>query len=201
MPSRPRHHHADVRQQRRVRRARARVSDLRSLASQSLEASADLSWITSRATSRSRSARSTSTCRRQTSRSSAIEPNKVRFRVEELGSEPCRSGRSSIGHAAAGYIIGRPAPVRDRALISGPGVADRETDGSGHRTHYHDRPHGDVRAERARRLRLAARADHRAGHDAGHGAGARRGRPGRAGTTDDETATATASENRKANGN
>src|SRR6185436_14098170 len=71
----------------------------------------------------------------------------------------------------------------------GSRVANPETDGSDDRTHYHDRPHEHVRAERRRHLGFAAGAADLADDDAGHGSGARPGRTGAASDGNEHRAT------------
>lgn len=100
-------------------RVRGRLSDLRALASQSLEASVDLSSI--------REAGEVEITLRpqylnvpEDIEVVSIEPNKFRFRVEQLRSRAVPIRPFLDGAPPAGYIIGDATASPERALVSGP---------------------------------------------------------------------------------
>ncbi|PYQ32007.1 MAG: hypothetical protein DMF56_02615 [Acidobacteria bacterium] len=100
-------------------RVRGRKSDLRALASQSLEASADLSAI-------NQSGEVEITLRSQhinvpeNIEIVSISPNKVRFRVEQLRQRAVSIRPFLVGDPPAGYIIGEATAEPSLALVSGP---------------------------------------------------------------------------------
>lgn len=100
-------------------RVRGRKTDLRALASQSLEASADLSAI-------NQSGEVEITLRPQhinvpeNIEIVSIRPNKVRFRVEQLRQRAVSIRPFLVGDPAAGYIIGETSAEPSLALVSGP---------------------------------------------------------------------------------
>ncbi|HJQ38205.1 MAG TPA: CdaR family protein [Thermoanaerobaculia bacterium] len=100
-------------------RVRGRKSDLRALASQSLEASADLSAI-------SQSGEVEITLRPQHINVPedieivSIRPNKVRFRVEQLRQRAVNIRPFLVGDPPAGFIIGEATADPSLALVSGP---------------------------------------------------------------------------------
>ncbi len=100
-------------------RVRGRKSDLRMLASQSLEASADLSSIT-------KPGEVEITIRAQHINVPdeievvSIEPNKVRFRVEQLRQRAVPIRPYLEGTAPSGYIVGQATAEPALALCSGP---------------------------------------------------------------------------------
>jgi YbbR domain-containing protein len=100
-------------------RVRGRISDLRSLASQSLEASADLSLIT-------KAGDVVITLRPQNINVPEdievvdIVPNKVRFSIEKLGQRTVPIRPFLVGDPPTGYLIGQASADPERALISGP---------------------------------------------------------------------------------
>jgi YbbR domain-containing protein len=100
-------------------RVKGRISDLRSLASQSLEASADLSLIT-------KAGDVVITLRPQHINVPEdievvdIVPNKVRFTIEKLGRRAVPIRPFLVGNPPIGYLVGQAAADPDRALISGP---------------------------------------------------------------------------------
>ncbi len=100
-------------------RVRGPMSELRALASQSLEASADLSQITTpgevEITIRSQHINVP-----EEIEVVSIQPNKVRFRIEQVRQRAVRIRPFLVGDAPAGYIIGEAAALPDRALVSGP---------------------------------------------------------------------------------
>lgn len=100
-------------------RVRGRKSDLRALASQSLEASADLSSI-------NQSGEVEITIRAQHINVPdeievvSIQPNKVRFRVEQLRQRAVPIRPYLEGTAPVGYIVGQAVADPPLALVSGP---------------------------------------------------------------------------------
>jgi YbbR domain-containing protein len=99
-------------------RLRGRVSELRSLNSQNLEVTVDLSWATP--------GDATITLRPQAINAPAdvevisIDPNKLRFRVEQLRQRVVPVRPFLVGDLSAGYVAGEPTVYPDQALISGP---------------------------------------------------------------------------------
>lgn len=102
-----------------VVRVRGRVSDLRSLASQSLEASADLSQITQPGDVEI-------TIRPQHINVPeeievvSITPNKIRFRLERLRQRAVPIRPFLAGDPPSGYLIGEATAAPNLALVSGP---------------------------------------------------------------------------------
>jgi len=100
-------------------RVRGRRSDLRLLASQSLEASADLRSVTQpgevEITIRSQHINVP-----EGVEVVSIEPNKVRFRVEQLRQRAVPIRPYLEGTAPAGYIVGQATADPPLALCSGP---------------------------------------------------------------------------------
>ena len=100
-------------------RVRGRKSDLRALASQSLEASADLSAIT-------QPGEVEITLRPQhinvpeNIEIVSISPNKVRFRVEQLRQRAVSIRLFLVGNPPAGYLVGEATADPPLALVSGP---------------------------------------------------------------------------------
>ena len=100
-------------------RVRGRKSDLRALASQSLEASADLSSI-------SKAGEVEITIRAQHINVPegievvSIQPNKIRFRVEQLRQRAVPIRPFLEGTAPAGFIVGQATAEPELALVSGP---------------------------------------------------------------------------------
>jgi YbbR domain-containing protein len=100
-------------------RVKGRISDLRSLASQSLEASADLSLI-------SKPGDIAITLRPQHINVPEdievvdIVPNKVRFSIEELGQRTVPIRPFLVGAPPGGYLVGQAVASPERALIAGP---------------------------------------------------------------------------------
>jgi YbbR domain-containing protein len=99
-------------------RLRGRVSDLRSLSSQNLEVTVDLSWVTP--------GEATITLRSQAIAVPpqidviSIEPTKVHFRVEQIRQKVVNIRPFIIGNVPAGYVAGEPSVEPDHALVSGP---------------------------------------------------------------------------------
>jgi hypothetical protein len=100
-------------------RVKGRISDLRSLASQTLEASADLSLI-------SKPGDVVVTLRPQHINVPPeievvdIVPNKVRFSIEKLGRSSVTIRPFLVGEPPDGYLIGQAIASPDLALIEGP---------------------------------------------------------------------------------
>jgi YbbR domain-containing protein len=100
-------------------RVKGRISDLRSLASQNLEASADLSLI-------SKPGDVVVTLRPQHINVPPeievvdIVPNKVRFTIEKLGRSSVIIRPFLVGEPPEGYLVGQAIAAPDRALIEGP---------------------------------------------------------------------------------
>jgi hypothetical protein len=100
-------------------RVKGRISDLRSLASQSLEASADLSLI-SKAGDIVITLRPQNINVPQDIEVVDIVPNKVRFSIEKLGQRTVPIRPFLVGAPPAGYLVGQAVPSPERALIAGP---------------------------------------------------------------------------------
>ncbi|HYC57955.1 MAG TPA: CdaR family protein [Thermoanaerobaculia bacterium] len=100
-------------------RVEGRVSALRSLASQNLEASADLSKITGTGdvviTLRPKNINVP-----EDIEVLDIVPNKVRFSIEKLGQSSVSIRPFLDGDPPEGYLVGQPVAEPDRALIEGP---------------------------------------------------------------------------------
>jgi hypothetical protein len=100
-------------------RVKGRISDLRSLASQTLEASADLSLI-------SKPGDVVVTLRPQHINVPPeievvdIVPNKVRFSIEKIGRSSVTIRPFLVGEPPDGYLIGQAIAYPDLALIEGP---------------------------------------------------------------------------------
>jgi hypothetical protein len=100
-------------------RVRGRVQELRSLVSQSLEASADLSQI-------DKPGEIEITIRPQHINVPeeievvSIQPNKVRFRIEQLRQSAVAIRPFLDGDPPSGYLVGEATALPDRALVSGP---------------------------------------------------------------------------------
>jgi YbbR domain-containing protein len=99
-------------------RLRGRSSELRSMSSQNLEVTVDISWA--------QPGEATITLRPQALNVPpdvevvSIEPNKVRFRVEQLRQSAVRIRPFLVGQLPAGYVAGDPTLMPEQALISGP---------------------------------------------------------------------------------
>jgi YbbR domain-containing protein len=100
-------------------RVRGAMSELRSLASQSLEASADLSQINA-------AGEIEITIRPQHINVPeeievvSIQPNKIRFRIEQLRQRAVLIRPFLVGDPPAGYLIGEVTASPEGALVSGP---------------------------------------------------------------------------------
>src|SRR5258708_21548814 len=99
-------------------RLRGRVTQLRSLSSQNLEVTVDLSFATP--------GDATITLRPQAINAPpdveviSIDPNKLRFRVEQLRQRVVPVRPFLVGNLPAGYVAGDPTVQPEQALISGP---------------------------------------------------------------------------------
>ena len=100
-------------------RVRGRKSDLRALASQSLEASADLSSINS-AGDVEITIRAQHINVPEEIEVVSISPNKIRFRVEQLRQRAVSIRPYLEGDAPSGFIVGQATAEPSRALVSGP---------------------------------------------------------------------------------
>lgn len=100
-------------------RVRGRMSDLRALASQALEASADLNRV------RAGSVEITILPQHinvpQDVEVVSISPNKIRLQIEELRQRAVPIRPFLVGDPPAGYLIGEATSNPTLALISGPG--------------------------------------------------------------------------------
>jgi len=99
-------------------RMRGRVSELRSLSSANLEVTVDLGWATP--------GDATITLRPQAINAPpdveviSIDPNKLRFRVEQLRQRVVPVRPFLVGNLPARYVAGEPTVQPESALISGP---------------------------------------------------------------------------------
>ena len=100
-------------------RVKGRISDLRSLASQSLEASADLSLI-SKAGDIEITLRPQNINVPEDIEVVDIVPNKVRFSIEKLGQRTVPIRPFLVGAPPLGYLVGQAVAAPERALIAGP---------------------------------------------------------------------------------
>lgn len=100
-------------------RVRGRMSDLRTLASQSLEVPVDLSWV-------QQPGEVEITLRPQAINVPpevevvSIEPNKFRFKVEQLRQRAVPIRPFLVGDPPVAYIVGEPTTDPPLALVSGP---------------------------------------------------------------------------------
>jgi YbbR domain-containing protein len=99
-------------------RLRGRVSDLRSLSSQNLEVTVDLSWA--------QPGEAVITLRPQAINVPpsvevvSMEPTRMRFRVEQLRQKVVLIRPLLVGQPPPGFVAGTPTLQPDQALISGP---------------------------------------------------------------------------------
>ena len=99
-------------------RLRGRVSDLRSLSSQNLEVTLDVSWV--------QSGDATITLRPQAINVPpsievvSMDPTKLRFHVESLRQKVVPIRPFLAGQPPAAYQVGDPTLTPDHALVSGP---------------------------------------------------------------------------------
>lgn len=100
-------------------RLRGRNSDLRQLSSQTLEVPVNLEWIET-------AGEVEITLRPQAINVDpnievvSIEPNKFRFRIEQLRQRAVTIRPFLVGEVPEGYRVGDPVMEPDRALVSGP---------------------------------------------------------------------------------
>jgi YbbR domain-containing protein len=99
-------------------RLRGRVSDLRSLSSQNLEVTLDVSWVTPGDAVITLSPQAMSVPPQIDV--VAMEPTKLRFHVEVLRQKVVPIRAFLIGQPPPGFNAGDPTLVPDHALISGP---------------------------------------------------------------------------------
>jgi YbbR domain-containing protein len=99
-------------------RLRGRVSDLRSLSSQNLEVTLDVSWVTPGDAVITLSPQAMSVPPQIDV--VAMEPTKLRFHVEALRQKVVPIRPFLIGQPPPGYNTGDPTLIPDHALISGP---------------------------------------------------------------------------------
>jgi YbbR domain-containing protein len=99
-------------------RLRGRVSDLRSLSSQNLEVTLDVSWVTPGDAVITLSPQAMSVPPQIDV--VAMEPTKLRFHVEPLRQKVVPIRPFLIGQPPPGFNTGDPTLVPDHALISGP---------------------------------------------------------------------------------
>lgn len=99
-------------------RLRGRVSDLRALSSQNLEVTVDVSWAAP--------GEATITLHTQAINVPqgvdvvSIEPNRLRFHIEQLRQKVVRVRPFLVGDPPSGYRTGDPVVAPDQALVSGP---------------------------------------------------------------------------------
>ncbi len=99
-------------------RLRGRISDLRSLSSQNLEVTVDLSWL--------QAGEATITFPPQAINVPpqievvSLDPSKVHFRVEQVRQKVVPIRPFLVGQPPAGYTVGDPTLSPDHALVSGP---------------------------------------------------------------------------------
>jgi YbbR domain-containing protein len=99
-------------------RLRGRVSDLRSLSSQNLEVTLDVSWVTPGDAVITLSPQAMSVPPQIDV--IAMEPTKLRFHVEALRQKVVPIRAFLVGQPPPGYNAGDPTLLPDHALISGP---------------------------------------------------------------------------------
>jgi YbbR domain-containing protein len=99
-------------------RLRGRVSDLRSLSSQNLEVTLDVSWVTPGDAVITLSPQAMSVPPQIDV--VAMEPTKLRFHVEALRQKVVPIRPFLIGQPPPGFNAGDPTLIPDHALISGP---------------------------------------------------------------------------------
>ena len=99
-------------------RLRGRVSDLRSLSSQNLEVTLDVSWVTPGEAVITLSPQAMSVPPQIDVVS--MEPTKLRFRIEALRQTVVPIRPFLIGQPPPGYVAGDPTLIPDHALVSGP---------------------------------------------------------------------------------
>ncbi|HEX8253252.1 MAG TPA: CdaR family protein [Thermoanaerobaculia bacterium] len=100
-------------------RVRGPMQELRALASQSLEASADLSQINAEGEVEI-TLRSEHINVPEEIEVVSIQPNKVRFRIEQVRQRAVPIRPFLVGDPPVGYIVGEASANPERALVSGP---------------------------------------------------------------------------------
>jgi YbbR domain-containing protein len=106
-------------------RLRGRASDLRSLSSQNLEVTLDLSWA--------QGGEATITLRPQAINVPpeveviSVDPNKLRFHIEQLRQRVVRVRPFLVGQVPDEFVAGQPTVEPDQVLVSGPGSQIRNT--------------------------------------------------------------------------
>ena len=100
-------------------RVRGRSADLRALASQSLEVPVDLSWV-DKAGEVAITLRSNAMNVPPDIEVVSIEPNKIRFRIEQLRQRAVTIRPFLVGDPPVGYMIGEASANPALALVSGP---------------------------------------------------------------------------------
>lgn len=100
-------------------RVRGRESELRALASRALDVSADVSWV-DRAGEAEMTLRANAINLPPEIELVSLDPNKLRFRVEQLRQRTVPIRPFLVGDPPSGYLIGEPSSNPDRALVSGP---------------------------------------------------------------------------------
>lgn len=100
-------------------RVRGRSADLRALASQSLEVPVDLSWV-DKAGEVAITLRSNAMNVPPEVEVVSIEPNKIRFRIEQLRQRAVTIRPFLVGDPPAGFIVGQATADPPLALVSGP---------------------------------------------------------------------------------
>lgn len=99
-------------------RLRGRVSNLRSLSSQNLEVTLDVSWVTPGDAVITLSPQAMSVPPQIDVVS--MEPTKLRFHVEALRQTEVPIRAFLVGQPPPGYVAGDPTLIPDHALVSGP---------------------------------------------------------------------------------
>lgn len=106
-------------------RLRGRRSDLRSLSSQNLEVTLDVSWA--------QAGEAAITLRPQAINVPpnvevvSIDPNKLHFRLEQLRQRVVHIRPFLVGQVAEEFVAGQPAADPDQVLVSGPSSQIRNT--------------------------------------------------------------------------
>lgn len=100
-------------------RLRGRESDLRSLSSQNLEVTVDLSWAVAPGEAKI-TVRPQAINVKPEIEVVSINPNTLTFRIEQLRQKAVSIRPFVVGTPPRGYIMGTPTTSPDQALISGP---------------------------------------------------------------------------------
>ncbi len=99
-------------------RVRGRISELKALVSQNLEASVDLSSIQAGEVELTLRAHSINVP--EEIEVMSIVPNKIRFKIEPIRQRAVDIRPLLVGNPPAGYLIGQPTAEPARALVPGP---------------------------------------------------------------------------------